>query len=238
VASQRRVNSDEQRGLSVTTSAATNHEIELKPPTAQLATHGGIWRLAVSFHWRVDRFEHRVVAVRHDEALNETRDETADSDSSNIVLPLVRMVADRLVCDWPANPPLQQLDECVLSGQRRGLVGLGMAGTSHWSLAVEADERGLWFDVACRIQRPPAGLQTSYELAEPFGAACIESVEADRCRVVGPSARDSLCELRADAASTAIVVDGDGRHLQLQPRLIPDRLPATVRWRYGWVATA
>jgi hypothetical protein len=218
----------------VRTSAATNPAALLKPPTAELATTAGAWRLVVSFHWCEDRFEHRVLVIP-DPA-------ERDADILPDVVPLSEIGdAPHDGPHWPRNPPLQQLDECLLTGQRRGLVGLGMAGTSHWSLAVEAGKHELWFDVACRVQEPPGRLQSCYRLTNSLRWADSQTPACDGRPVVRVSSTGQLrelCSLQVDEASTEMTIAADLREVQLRPRYFPDRCPGTVRWRYGWIATA
>ena len=71
---------------------------------------------------------------------------------------------------WPPSPPLQQLS---MESREDGNVALlvGMAGRSHWSLSVEAEEKGgFHFDAACRLAADTdesRWLGSTYEFLEP-----------------------------------------------------------------------
>ena len=62
---------------------------------------------------------------------------------------------------WPDSPPIQQLSIETLEGRPVAL-GVGGAGTSHWSLSVEPVESGFRFDWACRAKSTPERLGTTY----------------------------------------------------------------------------
>jgi hypothetical protein len=105
---------------------------------------------------------------------------------------------------------------------------------------VEAGERELWFDVACRIQQPPGCLQSSYEVFEELQGSESEPSERKERPIVrlGSGAAGASIELQVERDSAELVCGGQLRQVRLRPIQLPDRFPATVRWRYGWVATA
>jgi hypothetical protein len=184
--------------------------------------------LIVTFCWQNDRFVHRISLVEH------------SSSGSGTVVPrrceLADSAQDLGESPWPLNPPLQQLDECQMAGQRRGLVGLGMAGTSHWSLAVESRGRQLWFDVACRVYQPPGRLQSCYDLAEPARAISSTGDAIELCNE-RPEAPVRV-ELRADTDTTRMLLDDTHHRVCLFPHEPTGSWPVTVRWRYGFAVTA
>jgi hypothetical protein len=74
-----------------------------------------------------------------------------------------------LACDdrdseprWPNCPPLQQLSIESIEGRPVAL-GVGSAGTSHWSLSVEPVAEGFRWDWACRVKETPQWLGTVYQ---------------------------------------------------------------------------
>jgi hypothetical protein len=184
---------------------------------------GGSWR--VTFCWSGDRFEHHLDWV----------DEAPPAGDLGR-LQVARGIEAGEDAAWPSSPPLQQLDECPLADGRRGLVGLGMAGTSHWSLAVEAQRGQLWFDVACRVHQASGRLQSSYELSS---AGSRVDLPGDAAGIVLAQRPGGVSlQMHPDARSTELVLAAGGRHVLLRPKHQPDGLPGTVRWRYGFVATA
>lgn len=116
---------------------------------------------------------------------------------------------------WPLSPPLQELHlhQTPHAGESRSsLLGVGMAGTCHWSLSVEQHAEGLLFDVAVRVREPPAGLGSTYA----FAASCALEI------------------VPLDGAS---LETGAAGRVTIQPRLraMPAASfgqPMTVRWRY------
>lgn len=68
--------------------------------------------------------------------------------------------------DWPCNPPLQQISYEDLGQGIPAILGMGMAGTSHWSLSIHEDrDQSLVVDVACRYSNAPRTLELTFQLA-------------------------------------------------------------------------
>ena len=126
---------------------------------------------------------------------------------------------------WPASPPLQQVDSCELSAGKLGVVAVGLAGRSHWSLAVvEAGDR--WrFEAACRVTTPPDWLGSTYQVEPDYD---VESTDRQIEIRVADSGR-----LRFIAnAATRLQWDVDSRQIRCEPGVAATRLPATVIWTY------
>lgn len=142
---------------------------------------------------------------------------------------LAESCEDQQESAWPSSPPYQQIDHCVLADGREGLVGVGMAGTSHWSVAIEARENSLWWDVACRVHRVPEFLGSVYEVRD------LETWQHDGARVVRLTSVSEGRRLvfRWDQATTEVIWPDDGRFFEVRPRLDPESFPATIRWKYG-----
>ena len=113
------------------------------PPTLTLHHPGRDAR--VRFHWNSDRYEH--VVVSGDQQLA-----TIDQQPH---------------APWPDCPPLQQLSLETIA-DREVALGVGCAGTSHWSVSVEPTERGFRFDWACRTKQPPQQLGIAYAVSDGF----------------------------------------------------------------------
>ncbi|OYP35445.1 hypothetical protein [Rhodopirellula sp. MGV] len=62
---------------------------------------------------------------------------------------------------WPLSPPIQQLSVEEINDHDVAL-GVGCAGTSHWSLSVEPIESGYQFEWACRTKVAPEKLLSTY----------------------------------------------------------------------------
>lgn len=112
-------------------SQPTPHQLE--------ATDGHGAGVRVRFFWQGDRYVHVVEVI------------------GTHVAPLLASAASDADVDWPDDPPLQQLSVEPV-GVHGAVLGVGQAGTSHWSISVEArpgDRPALRFDIACRCTDPP-----------------------------------------------------------------------------------
>lgn len=114
------------------------------PPDLTLALQDG--SIQVCFRWHQDRYRH------HFGILAET--------------PRMASVEDDDRLDWPCSPPIQQLSlEALPFGD--ALLGVGSAGTSHWSLSVHevatSGKPALKFELACRCKATPNVLGSRYE---------------------------------------------------------------------------
>ena len=128
---------------------------------------------------------------------------------------------------WPPSPPLQQL---TFEERPRGPIALliGMAGTSHWSVSVEADTaRGeIVFDVACRISQQPPFLGSTYL------STSTQAVAAAQGQTVSLAAGvilESLpvCEEVAEAAGAIEIADS-----QIKIAAVSPEVGETPRWKY------
>jgi hypothetical protein len=99
--------------------------------------------LSVRFIWTQDRYSHEIV--------------TASGK-------LISVEGDSTQA-WPASSPIQHLAEHHC-GDSLVLLGLGSAGTGHWSLSVTLEitpsVAGLLFEYACRSQATPLQLGNTY----------------------------------------------------------------------------
>ena len=108
---------------------------------------------------------------------------------------------------WPPSPPFQQLHFEERPGGVRVALLVGMAGTSHWSAAVELDPATgeATFDVACRLRSVPMHLGSRYRIHEPSGFVLIPT-------------EGTLGQVPDQAA--------------VFPEKSTVNMPATLRWRY------
>ncbi|MFO0916340.1 MAG: hypothetical protein U0795_25505 [Pirellulales bacterium] len=168
-------------------------------------------RLELTLTWLGDRYGQRLVVINE---LGE-RCEVAESCEGT---------ADDL---WPPAPPLQQVLMHTIADQVPAALGVGMAGTSHWSVSIEADPREprIVWDVACRCQpSAPGRLHSTFRRIEP------------------PSLDDLPCGLRPvpldiPEAGPAII-SSEGRQTEFRPAAGTENSPSgewtTVRWRFAW----
>ncbi len=104
--------------------------------------------LRVEFTWLGDRFGHSISAVKQ----------------SGEIHPLLQSLEGNPTDNWPPSPPLQSLSIETLAGGRRAALLVGMAGGSHWSASIETtpSRAELLFDLACRHQKEPTYLGSTY----------------------------------------------------------------------------
>lgn len=120
----------------------------------------------VDFRWQNDRYDH--VLLSGDKRLESLEQRAGDA--------------------WPDCPPLQQLSIESIAGHEVAL-GVGCAGTSHWSVSIEPTENGFRFDWACRTKKPPQRLGNCYGNASGFelhNGAETESQTNDQILTVTP----------------------------------------------------
>jgi hypothetical protein len=168
--------------------------------------------LRATFFWRVDRYAHRI--------------ERIEAGAASLLLESIEgSDLDR----WPPSPPLQQLSFEHLPDGRPVALLVGMAGSSHWSMSVEApqdDPGGIVFDVACRVKEDSAALSSAYrsavrqELAE--GAALLHRP--------GGTGSPAILELLETSPPGAAQIVTDGRGVEV--RVSGAEAGRTARWKY------
>ena len=166
--------------------------------------------LRTTFVWRNDRYAHVVTLIEPDgeHRLLESTEGTPDEP-------------------WPPSPAFQQLSVQGKGDQRVAFL-VGMSGTSHWSMSVEVShpQRGLVFDVACRMNESVESLGSSY-LAHGYTAV-------DQNTAVGRfGAMRSVIVLDStvDSATGSLSTSAD----QLRVACLTARftMPYTCRWKYA-----
>jgi hypothetical protein len=102
-----------------------------------------------------------------------------------------------------------------------------MAGRSHWSQSIEADAAtaSLTFDVACRVQREPRWLGSSY-----WALHGVWDCPAPERRIARGLRVEFKMEPAADSPPSRI--EHAGPSLAIAPDLRTLRFPSTVRWKY------
>jgi hypothetical protein len=129
--------------------AATGQERRNGPPPIRLAAG----RLVVEFTWGGDRWTHRVGPAGGPLWTSVEGPDPAGADPR-----------------WPASPVLVEVSLVEAAGGP-AVVGVGLAGRSHFSLCVTPHPAGgerLLFEAACRIHAPAGWLGSTYR--GPAGA--------------------------------------------------------------------
>jgi hypothetical protein len=137
--------------------------------------------------------------------------------------------------EWPPSPPLQQLHQHQTPAGDLAALGVGMAGTSHWSLAVEAsaDQPMLCCDVACRARKTPGNLAVTWELGEDVVVNTLTQWSVELSTAIG-SVRVSVKEKDEFAADLVVgqKLERGSHQICLSPQRTTGAPPTTLRWRY------
>ena len=145
-------------------------------------------QLTVEFTWHVDRYVHRIISDAGCELTS------VDGTPEDL---------------WPSSPPIQQLSLESIDGQSV-LLGVGAAGSGHWSISVSSVVDGeydaLKFELACRSREVPDRLASTYR----HGAS--GSIDSQ----LHVEARSGIAELTtaAEEVLLAVALSGDERTRQ------------------------
>lgn len=175
--------------------------------------------LAVEFVWSQDRYAHRLLYLSPTDEQVLLHSREGDPKEG-----------------WPSSPPIQQLRRHVSTPDREVLLGLGMAGNSHWSLSVESmnSPPTLLFDVACRLRGPYAWLGSTYE----FDADRLQPHFQIHSAHVLPNVHIGC---QGSDAENRVSIVGSHETPSLEVRLEPTTQRSeqrTLRWQYHVVRTA
>jgi hypothetical protein len=112
--------------------------------------------LSIVFTWQGDRWLHRILLA--DEVLLESVEGPCPDDGDP---------------RWPASPVLTEVSS-VETATGPALLGVGLAGRSHFSASITADRLRpdtLVFEIACRIHEQPVWLGSTYTVPGELAAA-------------------------------------------------------------------
>ncbi len=167
--------------------------------------------LRITFVWHRDRFAHNIAAV-----------------DGNHVVPLLASEEGTDQNYWPPSPPLQNLTIEHRGEQQNVALLVGMAGTSHWSLSIEAhpDTQSFVFDAACRVKseagRLVSGYRSMIELSHLESRAVFLKPSGLPCRVqVGQVDGISMPAIEPTPSGLRITAPFDAKEA-----------PCTIRWKY------
>lgn len=125
---------------------------------------------------------------------------------------------------WPKSPPLQSLHMETRPDGKQMVMLVGMAGRSHWSMTVEADEtrNRLVFDVACRVHERPDWLGCTYSIR----------LENLRPGAIGDLSVTAWCGKQLQDEIGLQIDDASGG-VRIPARADDQATAQTVRWRYA-----
>lgn len=138
--------------------------------------------------------------------------------------------------DWPSSPPLQSCSlEHVRPGRQAAFL-VGMAGSSHWSASLETTPAGgeLLFDFACRVQKTPLWVGTTYDLDSPAAAAAMleQSGEHAAAFLLGDLRLCIQAEGTDEIPPATVNVSTPHRLRIACSNIAPITRAKTLRWRY------
>lgn len=132
---------------------------------------------------------------------------------------------------WPPSPPFQECLEQRI-GEDTIVLATGMAGKTHWSMSVEADDSpALVCDVACRTGTPPTEVGSQFVIQ-------LEEVETDKDALLirGQAFTARVVTLPVDEISATIATQTDPTGVVIRPTFEDSALPCTIRWKYRLTA--
>ena len=177
----------------------------MKTPTLATSKDGA--RLLVQCVWIKDRFQHSLFF----------EDEVGERTL------LLSSIEGTDVDDWPPSPPLQEIMESE-SKDGACLLGVGMAGKSHWSVAIEAsrNEPKMTWDTACRVTQSVGSLSSSYRIEQEYRS--LENAIRILCGKV---------QIDIERTDNGIMsLDAQQKTACVRPQIVAENTPATIRWRY------
>jgi hypothetical protein len=144
-------------------------------------------------------------------------------------VPLLQSVPSAKEMAWPRFPPLQELAQESHS-DTEVLLGVGMAGKSHWSVSVdrrqEPHQPAMVFDFACRLSESPTFLGACWMLG-------------DGLKSTPPASLDLPWQLRQNEITIATLTPNshtslrlDGNQVQVIPEPGKGVLQGTIRWGF------
>ena len=173
--------------------------------------------LSIQACWVADRFHHEVLLV------------TPDSTE-----PLLKSKEGTPEDDWPTSPPLQDVSVQEIHGNP-ALLGVGMAGSSHWSLsfmATDEERVAMNCDIACLTRKTPDGPVGSIYRLKSSGQQSGRQVILSPAGLANQTVRIECIE-EPDLLHGSIKQTAD--QLVITPRE-PIVGPGTVQWKYRiWI---
>jgi len=131
---------------------------DVQSPTSRPPVQLAAGPTAAVFTWNGDRWTHRVTA-----------------GEANIWTSLDGPCPPAHDPRWPASPVLVELSRVTLprgdvaGEQSMAIVGVGLAGRSHFSASIAPDSRmadAIRFEIACRVHEPPGWLGSTYRAGD------------------------------------------------------------------------
>ena len=144
-----------------------------------------------------------------------------DGDQENVLLTSIEGDGEQT---WPASAPLQDISHHDLPGGE-AILGVGMAGKSHWSASVSVQQdTAIFFDMACLVKEPNAVVGSQYAVADGVE---IESTDENILLKVGSNMIE-IAPLRKDAQQTSLSFDTNT--VAIKPSVNLNNATGSIRW--------
>lgn len=145
--------------------------------------------------------------------------------------------------DWPSDPPLQSVVLETVSPQgESAILGVGMSGHGHWSLAAQCirdvkDSANCFeFDYACKIHRAADFLGSTYRLG-PVELTQVDFTDRDWVAKIRTDKDRPVGCIKLEVRKGRLDWDATRGRLQILPSEERSK-PGTLRWCYriAWVS--
>ena len=144
--------------------------------------------------------------------------------------------------DWPPSQPLQEISQTDLNGQHV-LLGVGMAGRSHWSLSCSHEPdandgtESILIELACLVKAPRAGwLGSSYQLGPDVTVRTGNDDGNDKLLLTMDN-NHAICmstrKCQGTGENWATRFQIADRELQIRPAVISSRPTMSTRWAFA-----
>jgi hypothetical protein len=152
---------------------------------------------------------------------------TIDGDS---FYPVLESIEGTPVDAWPVSPPMQQIvEESMGASLSPVLLGVGLSGNGHWSIAIESQNASsLKFDVACKNSKPSLWFGSKYRVSTEWvvANAIISQIELIHSK---PEFVPTRLQLLATIGQ--LRYDESDRTIAIVPASDPGKM-LTHRWCY------
>ncbi len=152
---------------------------------------------------------------------------TLDGDS---FYPVLESIEGTPADAWPVSPPMQQIvEESIGASLCPVLLGVGLSGNGHWSIAIESQyASSLKFDVACKNSKESIGFGSRYRVSTEWIVASATSSEIG----LNHLKREFVpTKLQLLATIGQLRYDDADRTIAIVPASDPERM-LTHRWCY------
>ena len=172
--------------------------------------------LSVRFYKSNDRLEHMI-----------------GIDTTSSFVPVLESVEGTPQDSWPSSPPMQQIvEEKIAADNHPVLLGVGLSGNGHWSLAIETHRNSmLKFDIACKNSRSSDTLGSKYRISTGWSLDSGYECGCKTVKLVRTTHMFTSSKIHLFATIGELKLDESERLIQFFPESDPSKM-LTHRWCY------